>query len=288
MKLFSKTTLFAASVALLATSCSSDADENRITSQTLSGYFNIITNTSTGQTETFTGVSYGVEYNYDTATANISISGLKLPGEVSYPAMTTGALGWSADNDGWKNVSATSVLLSATNFANVPKINNFVFNLRDRWIEDDAYTCSTEIRYTVDDTYKVLSLPRQRVESGITTVKYLNSPAPDYSTDDCVYVIELDLKSGLADLTVNEFSLSDDLEIQAVAIKDVPYVIDTATGRITMTKADGDATIVGAPIDSESSKMKVKDLTVTVDSRSFNASYRVEDKTETYSVMVKG
>jgi len=285
MKFLSKTSLLAASVALLATSCSSDADEDRITNQTLSGYFNIVTNIATGQTEVFTGVSYGVEYNYDQATANISISGLKLPGDVSYPTMTTGNVKWTADNEGWKNVSLTSLSLSSTNFANVPKVNNFVFNLRDRWYNEKTYACSTVIRFDVDETYRVVSMPRQNAEWGTTTVKYANSLVGEYTTDKTAYVYELEPEKGLAHLTINNFSLSADQDILAVSIKDIPCVIDPATGRITLSIADAAASIVGLPEEAE--KLKIKDLTMTIDAKGFSVSYICVDKTETYTVSVK-
>lgn len=286
MNIFSKTALLSASVALLMTSCSSDADEDRITDQTLSGYFNVVTDLNTGESEIFSGVSYNVVYNYDKMTANIAMSGLKLPGDMSYPTLATGELPWTADNDGWKNISRSNVLLSAINYANVPMVHDFVFNLRDRWFDDDAYACSTVIHFIVNDMYQVVSIPRQTAVWGLTTVKYLNGFSGTYTTDDSVYVIEIDPETGLANLTINDFSLSDEMEILAVVIKDIPFTIDK-TGTLTLTKDEASATIFGAP-DPAATKMVVKDLKMTVKGGSVDASYRITENNQTYDVTVKG
>ena len=286
MKLLSKSTLLLVSAAMLMTSCSNDTDEVRITEQSLSGYFNVVTNLNTGESEIFNGVSYNVLYNYDLATSVITMSGLKLPGNVSYPSMRTGELKWTADQDGWKNISQSSVMLSAVNFANVPEINDFVFNLRDRWYDDDAYACSTIIHFIVDDTYRVVSIPLQTIVWGVTTVKYHNSFVGEYSTDDSVYVIELDPETGRANLTINDFSLSDEQEILAVVIKDIPFAIDK-NGALTLTKDEASATILGAH-DPSATKMAVKNFKMVVKGGSVDASYRVIDNNETYDVTVKG
>lgn len=191
MKRFVKSAILATTLALFATSCSDSKEEEVATSQALTGYYNIVKDIDTGAKEIFTDVSYVVEYYYGDMTSIITISGLKLPGGVSYPALKSGNLKWNADNSAWKVISTKNPEFKANNYGAGPLITDFTFSLIDRWYESNRYACSTRIRFVVDGRYEVLSVPTTNIVWGETRVVQPSSYVEDHVTNSSIYVVEL-------------------------------------------------------------------------------------------------
>lgn len=266
------------------TSCSSKPDNDEITQQSLLNYFNVITDTQTGAATIDEGVSYMVEYNYANATAVVELSGLALPDANAYPTIKTQAVKWTVDNNGWKNINAAAVMTSATNYGAAPVLNDFRFNLMDRWVSDDLYAAYTRISFSIDDRWTVRSYPKNYPAFSNTTSTAQGS-SYEYSTTESVYVLDIEPRIFSADLAINEFQLSDDIKVIAVGIKDLPMSLG-ADGTIVVKAPTATAKIVG---DAEADKhaMAVTDLDLTFDGDRVKGSYNICYEGTNYAVSLK-
>lgn len=281
MKLLQYIVLGAASMGLAA--CSSTPDEPEITNQQLTGYYNIISNLDTGDITVATGISYDVTYNYTDKTMTMKMSGLQLPDGTSYPTLTIGPLAWTADGQ-WKLSQAATVQTSGSNYFSAPQLTNFSFQLADRYMDENTYTATTFMRFTVNG-YSVVSLPKTQTVWGNTTVTH--SPTGYVvDNDNMVYVVEVNPETQLASLTVNNFSLTDEMNINAVTIRDIPYVTHALNG-VELKTPRAVATVVGAS-DPDATRMVVTDLDFSISGLTWTASFTVNQDGNIYSVRGSG
>lgn len=272
---------------LALTSCNSnDGEDKPVTQQSLMNYFNIVTDIATGEVTYVQDVSYSVTYDYSTAKAIITLSGVKLPDSsgtpVAFPTLTTDELTWTGTADDWKKISVASVATSAQNLGNTPVLQNFTFNLKDNWIGDEGYFAYTGISYDING-YHVLSLPRYMMSSG-TTKSALVGTGYVFETDETIYLIEFTPGSDKVNLTINNMTVVDGNTFRAVAINNLPVTI-TPAGDIYLSAEACSAVVVGSPVPDES-KMPVTNLTMSIENNVLTLSYNIVIDNTHYQVSV--
>ncbi len=153
--------------ATLFSSCLGDHEDDYTTTDKLTGYFNVIFDNEGNQTYT-SGVSYEVEWTYNNQTADLSITGLQLPGGQKYNTVTLADVPWKLNNRGWQDISLDHAVPS-----NIPAglvFDRFNFQMLNRIYGSLQFPACSMIEYTVNNEYRIISLPQQTVEVGETRV----------------------------------------------------------------------------------------------------------------------
>lgn len=265
--------------AMILPSCSKH-DKDEITEQTLGTYYNIITDINTGEKTIQKDVSYSVRRNYSNLKVELTVTGLKLPDGLSFPAFTVGPTKWTADG-AWLNTGATDAFVTSTSSVRIPTLTNYTFNSWIRYFDNINGSTYTEISYTVNDRYKVNSYPYVNIAWG-NTVSVDTKNGQDYSTDQTIYVVEVDPEKNTATLSINNFCMSPESNISVVYIKDIPYT-QADDGTLSMELTSGDAVIAGGT-DDDAQKMPFTDLKFSLKRGLIRLSYGIETQLGKYNV----
>jgi hypothetical protein len=258
--------------AMSLSSCSSGADEEEETSQSLTGYVNYVTDLATGETMAYSGVSYTINYNYSTMKSTLIVNQLKTNDGTSYPGLTFSNVAWTVDGS-WKVISLSGVTPTATNFYLVPNFNSVKFELRDEVVGDDGYIPHTYISMKLGDQYQVYSLPKASVLTGTTTAVTPTSLISTLTTDESIYVAEIDPDTNTLDLTINNFQINDDSTILALAIKNIPFTIDKTDVSFAIDSAK--TTIIGSVENADAYQWNVTNLSGSYTPKGFNLKYTI-------------
>ena len=159
---------------LALTACSNHSDNDTVTEQLLPGFFANVQDITSGATAVYDNVSYRVQLNYTKMTADVQISGLKLPDGTTFPTMTIPGLPWTMDNNSWKVIKGTNVTPSISGFSNAPVFNSFELRIFERILAiggENVYAPGVCARYTVNTIYSVLSTYTPQVLYGKTESK---------------------------------------------------------------------------------------------------------------------
>lgn len=207
------------------TSCNSVDDSPYVTRWPYadSACFLRITDNSTGETTSGTGVGYVLDFNYTDATADITINGLKLGG-ISYPSMILKGLTFSYDQSGWKHVSASHVRPEISGFADVPNFDRFTLSILERAVNEinpstgmaeNVYSPVIWISYEVDGKYSVDTYPRVMKYFGTTTTRTLEdmtgSAPSTTSSADTWYQIEIDPATLTAEVDIHKPAFAENM-----------------------------------------------------------------------------
>lgn len=159
---------FAILTASIFTSCLGDHDNEYTTTDKLTGYFNVIFDKEGNQTLK-DGVSYEVKWFYNNEQkAELDITGLQLPDGQKYSTLAFNDVSWRINNRGWQDISLTDA--TPSNLASGLVFDKFNFQMLNRIYGNIQFPACSMIEYTVNNTYRVISLPQQTVEVGETKV----------------------------------------------------------------------------------------------------------------------
>ncbi|MBO4977883.1 MAG: hypothetical protein J6C67_04100 [Muribaculaceae bacterium] len=167
------------SLALLAavgmTSCSDKNEVDTITRTDFTNFFANVQNVSNGVDACYSNVGYSVLLNYSKLTADVTITGLRLPDGTQYPTMTLTNMPWNIDATGRKVINGTNVSPSMPGFANVPLIGSFRMTIFDRILTSDngqaVYSPGICVKMLIDSRYSVTSSFSPQQVFGTTTSK---------------------------------------------------------------------------------------------------------------------
>lgn len=136
------------------TACNDNNDDELVTVCSVTSCYTMMTDkTAGGAPVASSEVSFSIEQDWNTAKADIKISGLRLPDGSSYTSFTLVDCPWSVDNDGWMVFSATNPLISSETAA-APSLDNFELKLLNRSV-GQAYAPGVSFSFTVNSTYFV-------------------------------------------------------------------------------------------------------------------------------------
>lgn len=159
---------FAVLTATLFSSCLGNKENDYTTTDKLTGYFNVIFD-SEGNKTFNEGVAYEVKWTYNTdQKADLSITGLKLPDGQKYGTVTFSDVSWKINARGWQDISLSDAVPH-----NIPSglvFDRFNFQMLNRIYGNLQFPACSMIEYTINNTYRVISLPQQTVEVGSTRV----------------------------------------------------------------------------------------------------------------------
>jgi hypothetical protein len=226
--------IFFSLIALLSfSSCDTNAGDQKMT-QYYSNCFNDVIDIKGGTENIFTGVSYSIEYNYTQATANVTISGLKLSNSSSISSITIPDLSWSYDSDGWRTIKSTyAVTSSGVTFSDIK------IAFLDRY-SGTSYVPAVEIHYTVNDQYQVYSVSKQQFMFGTTTSTCTDASASEmfFSNADSYYGFDIDTDTKTANVYLyNAQFLSTMPQLSNMQFANLPFTVKS--GNITI-KQDAD------------------------------------------------
>ncbi len=144
-----------------AVSCSDNNEVDTITRTDLTNYFANVQNVSTGVDACYSNVGYSVLLNYSKLTADVTISGLRLPDGTQFPTMTIAGMPWNIDATGRKVIQATNLTPSIPGFANVPVVGSFTMTIFDRILTVDGgqavYSPGVCVKMLINDRFSVTS-----------------------------------------------------------------------------------------------------------------------------------
>ena len=193
MKFFSTLTAITAGLALcfsLSSCNNSDQPEEFKVQQQITDSFIHISDLSGMQSEmNYKGVSYNIIYDYVEATADVTIKGLKLPGDQQFPALSITKIPFKVTNDGSRVLEGSNLAATSTGFAESQLFNSFKMVVSDRLI-DNYYFPAVCIEYTVNSTYKATGSILSQIFVGTTVTTDINGHS--FSNETPAYVLELD------------------------------------------------------------------------------------------------
>ncbi len=215
---------FAGALALMLgfTSCLNDDKDDVTVYQQLTSYFNVYQHVSGRQTLT-DGVSYTVTYNFTKATADISMTGIKLPDGAAYPTLSFQGLTFT-QKDAWKRINVMAPALSGSNFS--VAFGNLIFDVADRYVEN-YYSPATDISYNISD-YTVHSFPKAYLTSGIPKV---TGPSGVYEPieGEAPYSLTFDPAKKLCTISIQGMQFDNQMPAQNMRFKDIPFTVSGST-----------------------------------------------------------
>lgn len=232
MKKYSLFALFLALAATMTlTSCMDDNKNDMKVYQQLQSYFNVYTPVGGGAQQMTTPVSYSVTYNYSKATAELTITGLRLPGGTAYPSLSFKDLKFTEDGV-WRRISAAIPELSGSGF-NVA-LSNLKLNVADRQVAS-IYSPATEISFTAGEWY-VNSFPTLYLTSGSPSVISPDGSKYEPEGDDAPYSLSFNPTTETCTISIQGMKFAPNMPAQNMRFKDLPF---TATGNtIVVAKKD--------------------------------------------------
>lgn len=189
-----------------AASCGSDNDnEQTVTTQTFNGLFAVVTSHSSATTAYYDNLNYRLDLNYTSLTANLTISGLKLPDGTSYPTMKLTGLRWNISDNGWKVIKGQMVSPNLTGVATVPVFTNIEIRLYDRVLNTGAgtvYQPGVCFNYVIDSKYTVVSSYTPQLLFG-TTESENTGTGTKFTTRGTTYTLKMNTDTRTVSLTMS-------------------------------------------------------------------------------------
>lgn len=257
MKTLTRVLSLAVIALMCLTSCDNNKNNDTVTEQSLPGFFAIVEDITSNATAVYSNVGYMVRLNYTNLTADVQISGLKLPDGTSYPTMSLTGLSWSSGNQGWKVIKGTNVQPSGV--TNAPVFNSFQLSIYERIVEvsgGQSYEPGVCANFTVNSIYRVLSSYVPQALYGKTTSKAESgSLFESYATE---YVVNFNTDTRLLNIQMNgarfdqNMPASFNIELRNIPVTvrggaltfDVaaitPYINDTPFEAFPITELKGD------------------------------------------------
>lgn len=136
--------------------CNDDKDNDVVTSCTVTSCYTMMTDKNVGGVAVPSAdISFVIEQNWTTATADIKISGLRLPDGSSYPSFTLVDCPWTVDSDSWMIFSAQAPTIESDGTSSVaPVLDNFKFEMLSRTV-GQVFAPGVSFSFGVNSAYLV-------------------------------------------------------------------------------------------------------------------------------------
>lgn len=192
--------------------CDNSSNSDTITEQLLPGFFANVEDLTSGATAVYSNVSYLVDLNYTAMTADVQISGMKLPDGTAYPTMTFSGVPWGIDSDGWKVIKGTSLTPSISGYSDVPLFNSFEVRIYERIVQEDGnslYSPGVCGRFTINSIYRVLSSYSPQTLYGETSSVDENNN--EFESDAVEYVVTYNTDTRMLTILMNGARFAADM-----------------------------------------------------------------------------
>lgn len=178
------------------TSCNNSESNETVTTQTFTEFYGLVENVSDGSVMSYKGVSYQLDINYTNLTANLTVTGLKLPNGDSFPALQFSNVPWTMEGN-VRRIFAQRVTPTAVGMSNLPTFTYFEFRIIDRILgagQEAIYFPGVSCSMVIADIYSFTSTYFPQSLWGKTvSISALN--ATEYSTDKTSYEISFNKDS---------------------------------------------------------------------------------------------
>lgn len=219
MKKINLWSLLVAFTAVFAmTSCMDDNKEDTKVLVQLKNYFNVYTHVNGSTQEMSSNVSYDVVYNYTKATANIAMTGIKMPGSTNIPSVTFTGLPLK-ENGAWRTVTAATPVPSDFNLS--VAFSNLTFNVADRQVLG-YYVPATVINYTMGE-WQVNSFPSLYLATAKPKVTDPEGKTYEPDGDAAEYSFSYDPEKRTCVVSIQNISFSPSMPAQSIRFKDIPF-----------------------------------------------------------------
>lgn len=209
-----------------ATSCNDKNEADTITRTDFTSFFANVQNISTGVDACYSNVGYSVYLNYTKLTADVTISGLRLPDGTQYPTMTINNLPWNIDANGCKVVQGSNITPTIGGFANVPLIGNFTMNIFDRIITTDsgqpAYSPGVCVKMLINDRFSVTSSYSPQTLFG-TTASKSETTGKTFTTGATSYQVKFNADTRRLTIMMNNARFAEEMTRGFnIELRDIP------------------------------------------------------------------
>lgn len=219
--------LFLAAVMLLSLgSCDTSSNNDTITEQQFPSCFAYVHDLSTGVNAIYNSVGYTLRLNYSKATADVTITGLRVPDQsnsYSYPQLKLTDLPWSIEK-GVTVVSARNVQASSAS-AQPVMLSSFTLKVKDRIITSGSsyiYKPGFSVNYTIDGRYSVFSGNTDTaVMYGITT-STCETPFVHFATDATAYELSFNLDTRTVQILIKGARFMDKMPALDIVLQNIP------------------------------------------------------------------
>ena len=222
-KILSKIALCVLCVASLASCSKNDGNNDTIMQYGFPSCFARVYDSATGVTTYLPNVNYTMTMNVTASTAEISITGLTLPGQTAYPQIDI--TGLKVESRGlWAEVKASRPDVSIAGFGTIPSIRNFELDILDR-VMGTSYVPGLAIDYVVDDRYRVFSGAPGQVLLG-ETVSTSSEDGKAFTNNEALIGLVLDVKNMTLQVELANAQFIMGMPAQDIFLNDIPFTMD--------------------------------------------------------------
>lgn len=197
----------------LFTSCNNSEPKETVTTQAFSDFYGMVQNVSDGSVMAYKQVSYQVDINYTNLTADISLTGLKLPNGDVFPTLQFRNIPWTMEGN-VRRIFAERVTPSAVGMNDLPAFSHFEFRIIDRILENGnqgLYSPGVSCSMVISDIYSFTSTYFPQVIWGETkSISALN--ATEFSTDKTYYEISYSRESKTMNLMMYNARFDENMD----------------------------------------------------------------------------
>ena len=194
----------------------------------------------------YLGANYDIIYDFIAGTADVTIQGLRLPGNKQYPTITLTAVPFTIDDNGSRVLEGSNMPVAVEGFATAPVFSAFKLTVADRYFTNDYkltpniseakyYSPQISILFTIDGHYRVVSSLPGQVFIGTTVTT--DSEGKSFSNSDPTYVLTLDMETKTGNLTINGAKFIQNMPEMTMTFPNIPFTVSN-TGTVTLQKAD--------------------------------------------------
>lgn len=216
-------------------SCSSDnSKQDVIYSHPFNSTYAVVTDTRDGSKEICTGVNLTMTDNWTALTAGLTISGLKVGGNVLpminvekapiriYDTTSVGEI--VGDGSAFLATGARASMSDLKLYWNDrPDLSTSL----NKIFTDQIYFPVLSYSFTLDNNYKVAGGITPFVMGGTTEVTAPGGAADPYKSDAALYIVTLDFAKNLGNLMIRNVSFAQGMPHLNMAFADIPFTVDS-------------------------------------------------------------
>lgn len=216
-------------------SCSSDnSKQDVIYSHPFNSTYAVVTDTRDGSKEICSGVNLTMTDNWTTLHAALTISGLKVNGNV-YPMISiekapiriydTSSVGEiTGDGSAFLATGARASVSDLTLYWNDrPDLSIYL----NKIFEERIYFPVLSYSFMLDNNYKVAGGITPFVMGGTTDVTAPGASAEPYKSEDALYIVTLDFSKSVGSLMIRNVSFAQGMPRLNMEFTDIPFTIDS-------------------------------------------------------------
>lgn len=220
-----------------AASCikNENGNEDLITQQSFSQYIGFVTDKTTGEISSLTGLGLTLYLNYTSMTAKVEITGLKT-GAASYPTLALEDIKWKSEKNGFVEMKAASITPSSNGLL-IPTVTNFEAKLVERLFESlassgnpNGYWPNFTLTFVMDGKYDVLISSSLQIYEG--TLESTSESGAKFTTSNPVYTATINAEKRILAIRMNSVQFMEGMPAMDIDIPDVPFTISGTDLRI--------------------------------------------------------